>query len=156
MIKVLLGVCALICLLCSCTRRDAASLESLLPGEYLLLEDSAPARSARRFRKSSLDDEKRITLLADGAVSCYNVCGNDIGLDFRELLPTNIAWRLELDEKLFSSDAFLRVRIPIGSDGEGMCDYSAKIVHVNGCLELWFQIGDPDDWVWKRFRKKGD
>lgn len=153
--RVLLVVCALASLLSACTK-DTASLESLLPGEYVLLDDSVPVRSSRRFRKSTPDDEKRIMLLADGVMSCYNVRGTDIGLGFRELLPTNIAWRLEFDEKPFSSDAFLMVRIPIGSNGEGICDYSAIIVHVNGCLELWFQIGDPDDWAWKRFRKKGD
>ena len=151
MVRVLLVVCALICFLCSCTKRDDASLGRLLPGEYLLLEDSTPARSARRFRANSPAGRKSIQLKADGIVSFANICCRDVALDSEfhkssDMLPVNGTWSLKPDRVL---------RLNYVIDGV-IYDHSARIVSSAGRLEIWFNVGDPDDWVWKRFRKQAD
>ena len=151
MVRVLLALCTLICFLCSCAKIDDASLERLLPGEYLLLEDSTPARRARRSRANSPAGRKSIRLKADGIVSFANLCCRDVALDSEfhkpsDMLPANGTWSLKPNRVL---------RLNYVIDG-AIYDHSAMIVFSDGGLEIWFNVGDPDDWVWKRFRKQAD
>ena len=139
-------------LLCSCSRDEVQS-DNLLVGDWLFLDDPSA--------------EKRIRLDADGSVQFINLIAGDVGMLSQEgilvgsgwmkylpdkrMLPENgKGWSLLPKKNLFGWDY---VRFPFKLEG-GDYECWGRLVHEKGGLELWFSVGDPDDYEWKRFRKK--
>ncbi|MGI5869598.1 MAG: hypothetical protein ACOX9C_09185 [Kiritimatiellia bacterium] len=118
------------CLLCSCTK-DGKALDSRLAGEWMPLNEPA--------------DPKRIHLGADGDASFVNIRGDDVGVETHELLSVNGSWTLSPNGKL------LRMKFVLGG---AIYEHAGRIVHERSGLEIWFSVGDPDDNVWRRFRKR--
>jgi hypothetical protein len=114
--------------LCSCVKEKVESEEKLL-GEWLLMDD--PAK------------EKRIRLDAAGNASFVQIKAEDLGIERKGILPPNGSWKFSPEGELLHLEFILN----------GITyDHSGKLFLKKEGLEIRFGVGDPDDFVWKRFR----
>ena len=113
--------------LCSCSKQEVESCGSL-EGDWLLSGEAA--------------NNRRIRLSANGNAYFMNVQGNDIGIQTHNLISPNGRWALSHNGKLLEMEFDL--------DG-ALYSHSGKIAHVKEGFEIWFCVGDPDDFVWRKY-----
>ena len=95
-----------------------------------------------------LDDDshkKSFILKENGKVEFNNLSIKDIAGREEQQFPKAGTWKLVLDE---SKCSFLEIWF--SRDG-GEYGQGGKLVKKKE-LEVWFTVGDPDDFKWKRFR----
>lgn len=113
--------------LCSCSKQEVESCGSM-EGDWLLSGEAA--------------NNRRIRLSANGNAYFMNVQGNDIGIQTHNLISPNGRWALSHNGKLLEMEFDL--------DG-ALYSHSGKIAHVKEDFEIWFCVGDPDDFVWRKY-----
>lgn len=98
-------------------------------GEWRMLDD--------------LSNAKRIILKPDGQAEFIAIKIGDFGRDEAGELPAFGTWKL--------SPGGDQIEFWFALNG-GDYGESGVLKEKKGGLELWFSVGDPDDFAWKRFR----
>lgn len=124
-----------LCLTCSCTGERFS--EDDLVGDWVALEDASGA--------------KRIRLLPAHTALFVNVSGYDVAAE-EDIKMTNGTWKLPSKDDIVSMDDNTLILHDIV--GSAVWVHTGCIRREGDGLEIWFQVGDPDDYNWKRFRKQ--
>jgi hypothetical protein len=114
--------------LCSCSNEKVESDKQLL-GEWRMLDD--PSGS------------KRFVLESGGKANFIGISIEDLGRNERGRLPATGTWKLSPN-----GDA-VEFWFAFGGGDYGEI---GKLKRKNGEIEVWFSVGDPDSFDWKRFQ----
>jgi len=117
-----------ILLSCSCSGGKKVTPEQCL-GSWEMLDDPT--------------NTKRIILKPDGIAEFVKLRVRDFGRNEKEALTAKGTW------KLMPNNSVIELWYPFKGGDYGD---AGSLRRENGGLELWFSVGDPDDFVWKRFR----
>jgi len=114
----------------SCTKNQI-EFEDYLFGEWQMLDD--PSKG------------KQICLNVGGNAQFINLQSEDMGIENKGILPAKGHWILSPNGKILRFEFVMH----------GVTyDHSGRLVRKKNSFELWFSVGDPDDFIWKRFRLK--
>jgi hypothetical protein len=115
-------------LISSCARSEVIRIEQCL-GEWKMVD--------------ALTEGKRIILHPNGRAEFFIIDIEDFGREEKGRLPLVGDWRIKPKTNTLAF-AF--------SFGGGNYNEEAKLKRSKDKLELWFNVGDPDEYLWKKFR----
>lgn len=133
------GMFILCILFASCHQQTYNELDCL--GTWEMLEDS----------------NKTFVLKKNGSVEFHNLSFMDIaGMEWES---TNVAenildvgrWKIET-EKVYRIEVRQSIVLWVKRDSMNIYGFDGKLTQEGTELQLWFSVGDPDDYEWKRFR----
>lgn len=135
---IIYGLCVLCAFFGSCNRKLFNESDCL--GKWEMLKDN---------RKSFI-------LKKDGSVEFHNLRFRDMGFmewesDATEHIPDRGSWEIETKD-VYQINVRQSIIFWVKRDAKEIYGLGWELRKEGTGLELWFSVGDPDDYEWKRFR----
>ncbi len=123
--------------LCSCnkviTKEDCY-------GEWIPLQDESA--------------EKCIVLSQDGTMKCNNLEWKDVASDREGTMPPSGKWTIGSENTMIMSVVNNHAKTIHFDFNDRLAGYGGYVIEQDGRIEMWFTVGDPDLYEFKKFVRK--